>query len=79
MNTKIKKIDWTKANGRCKCGTCNHFIVRVHLANGDVWIPTYQEYVALKKMIEIVLEHNLASDKHCYRAEQAVSIEEVRE
>lgn len=69
---KVKGVDWVKVTSRCVCGACNHHITRVDFDNGDYWIPTNSEFVAIQEMLEICLLHNLATDKHCFKAKQKV-------
>lgn len=74
---KILNIDYVKANSRCLCGACNHYITRVNFSNGFTWIPTNSEFVALKEILGLVIRHNLSTDKHCFKVEQKVRVQEV--
>jgi len=75
---KVKRVVWIPALARCKCGLCDHYITKVELTNGDYLVPTNSEFLALKKVMGLVLKHNLATDKFCFKAEpQKVNIKEV--
>ena len=77
MDMKVKFMDWKKANGRCKCGKCNHHILEVCFDNNNIWCPTNQEVYALNEMLKIVIKHNLLTDKRCFKKKQKIQICEV--